>query len=188
VGDRVRPARNPEPRPEERPSPPPDARRIDQETRQREVARIREMLQKGIGDVREDLDAQRFTAARERLARLQETAVPYRAELIDEVAGLRALEQEVTSQQISAKTAEAVQKQNEEGWRRRLQEIRGLLQDKRYPEAKTLANKLAGDSGVPEEVASQARDLSSQADQELKSIFTKTKVSTKDEVVKKPPR
>lgn len=167
--------------------PPPDNRKIDQETHQREVARVREALRKGIDGVREDLDAQRFTAARERLAELQETAVPYRADLIDEVASLRALEQEVTSQQISAKTAALTRQQEEAGWKKRLQEIRGLIQDKHYPEAQTLANKLAGEPGVPDAVATEARDLGAQADQEMKNIFHKTAVRTRDEVVKKPP-
>ena len=67
-------------------------------------------------------------------------------------------------------------------------EIRGLLQDRHYPEAQTLANKLSGEPGVPDEIASEARDLSAQADQEMKNIFHKTTVKTKDEVVKKPPR
>ena len=48
------------------------------------------------------------------------------------------------------------------------EEIRGLLQDRHYPEAQTLANKLAGEAGVPDEIASEARDLSAQADQEMK--------------------
>jgi predicted Ser/Thr protein kinase len=184
----ARPSPDPKPREGRPPSPsqpPPDNRKIDQETHQREVAQVREALRKGIDSVREDLDAQRFTAARERLHRLQETAVPYRADLIDEVASLQALDQEVTSQQISAKTDDEVRKA---GWKRRLQEIRGLLQDRHYPEAQTLANKLAGEPGVPDEIASEARDLSAQADQEMKNIFHKTTVKTKDEVVKKPPR
>ncbi len=175
---------------EDRPQspPPPDTRKIDQETHQREVARVREELRKGIDGVREDLDAQRFTAARERLARLQETAVPYRADLIDEVASLRALDQEITSQQISAKTAVLTRQQEEAGWKKQLQDIRDLLQDKHYPEAQTLAKKLAGEPGVPDEIASEARDLSAQAGQEMKNIFKNTTVKTKDEVVKKPPR
>ncbi|PYQ63748.1 MAG: hypothetical protein DMF53_09430 [Acidobacteria bacterium] len=185
----AKPSPDPKPRESRPPSPPqpppPDSRKIDQETHQREVAQVREALRKGIDSVREDLNAQRFTAARERLRRLQETAVPYRADLIDEVASLQALDQEVTSQQISAKTDDEVRKA---GWKRRLQEIRGLLQDRHYPEAQTLANKLAGEAGVPDEIASEARDLSAQADQEMKNIFHKTTVKTKDEVVKKPPR
>jgi len=170
----------------QRPSPP-DDRKIDQETRQREVARIHETLRTGIAGVREDLEAQRFSAARERLNQLQETAVPYRADLMDDVASLRALDQEITSQQISSKTAALTRQQEEAGWQRRLQEIRGLLQDKRYPEAQTLANRLAGDAGVPEAVANEARDLNAQAEQEMKNIFHKATVKTKDEVVKKPP-
>ena len=172
----------------QRPSSPPDNRKIDQETRQREVARVHETLRNGITGVREDLEAQRFSAARERLNQLQETAVPYRADLMDDVASLRALDQEITSQQISSKTAALTRQQEEAGWQRRLQEIRGLLQDKRYPEAQTLANRLAGDSGVPEAIANEARDLNAQAEQEMKNIFHKATVKTKDEVVKKPPR
>jgi serine/threonine-protein kinase len=172
----------------QRPSSPPDNRKVDQETRQREVARVHETLRNGIAGVREDLEAQRFSAARERLNQLQETAVPYRADLMDDVASLRALEQEITSQQISSKTAALTRQQEEAGWQRRLQEIRGLLQDKRYPEAQTLANRLAGDAGVPEAVANEARDLNAQAEQEMKNIFHKATVKTKDEVVKKPPR
>jgi serine/threonine protein kinase len=177
----------PENDPPQRPSLLPDNRKIDQETRQREVARVHETLRKGIDGVREDLEAQRFSAARERLSQLQETAVPYRADLMDDVASLRALEQEITSQQISSKTAALTRQQEEAGWQRRLQEIRGLLQEKRYPEAQTLANRLASDAGAPEAVANEARDLNAQADQEMKSIFKKSTVKTRDEVVKKPP-
>lgn len=171
----------------QRPSSPPDDRKVDQETRQREVARVHETLRNGIDGVREDLEAQRFSAARERLSQLQETAVPYRADLMDDVASLRALEQEITSQQISSKTAALTRQQEEAGWQRRLQEIRGLLQDKRYPEAQTLANRLAGDAGAPEAVANEARDLNAQAAQEMKSIFKNSTVKSRDEVVKKPP-
>jgi serine/threonine protein kinase len=172
----------------EAPPLPVDNHKVDQETRRREVAFVRETLQKGIDSVRDDVEAKRFSAARERLSQLQETAVPYRADLIDEVASLRALEQRVTSVEISAKTTDLANKQEEAAWKRRLQEIRGFLQDKRYPEAKTLANKLAGDEGVPEAVASEARDLAAQADQEMRNLFKGTKMRTKDEVLKKPPR
>jgi hypothetical protein len=184
-----RPSSRPRPGddPPQRSPSPPDSHKIDQETRQREVARVHETLRKGLDDVREDLEAQRFSAARERLSQLQETATPYRADLIDDVANLRALEQEITSQQISEKTAALARQQEEAGWQRRLQEIRGLLQEKRYPEAQTLANRLAGDAGVPEAVANEARDLNAQADQEMRSIFKKSTVKTRDEVVKKPP-
>jgi predicted Ser/Thr protein kinase len=167
---------------------PPDLREVDQETRRREVARVRETLEHGIDSVRADLEAQRFTAARERLGQLQEAAVPYRADLIDQVASLRALEQEITSKQISLRTADLARQQEDAGWQRRLKEIHGLLQDKRYPEAQTLASQLANETGVPETVAAEARDLGAQANQELKNLFKKTSVKSKDEVVKKPPR
>jgi hypothetical protein len=175
-------------RPQSPSQPPPDTRKIDQETHQREVALMRETLHKGIDSVRDDVEAKRFSAARERLSQLQETAVPYRADLIDEEASLRALEHEITTIEIRDKTADLTRQQDDAAWKRRLQEIRGLLQDKRYPEAKTMANKLAGEDGVPEATASEARDLAVQADQEMKSIFGATKVKSKDEVLKKPPR
>jgi hypothetical protein len=172
-----------------RPAPPPvDNRQVDQKTREREVALVRETLHRGIDSVREDVEAKRFSAARERLSQLQETAVPYRADLIDEEANLRALEHDITTREISAKTADLTRQQEEAAWKRRLQEIRGLLQDKRYPEAQTLANKLAGEDGVPETIASQARDLATQAEQEIKNIFSKTKMKTNDEIMKRPPR
>jgi serine/threonine protein kinase len=176
-------AQRPEPVP-----PAPDSRAIDQETRRREVERVRAELQQGIEGVKAELAAQRFSAARDALGRLQETAVPYRADLIDEVASLRALEQETTSRQITATTAVLAQKQEEERLQERLREIRDLIADKRYPEAKTLASKLAVEAGVPEAVAAEARDLLAQADQEMKNIFRSTSVKTTDKVLKKPPQ
>ncbi len=184
----VKPARGPAAN-RDRPQPPPvDNRKIDQEMRLREVALVRETLHKGIDNVRDDVEAKRFSAARERLSQLQETAVPYRADLIDEEASLRALEHDITTKEISAKTADLTRQQEDAAWKRRLQEIHGLLQDKRYPEAKTLANKLAGEDGVPEATASEARDLAAQADQEMKNIFNKATVKGKDEILKKPPQ
>lgn len=162
-------------------------RAIDQETHRRELAGIRETLRQGITRVREDLDAERFGAARERITGLQETAVPYRAELIEEVAQLRALDQQITSAQISAKTDSLIQQQEAAKWQQRLEEIRSLIQEKNYPEAKTLALKLASETGVGEKVAAEARELGAQADSELKAIFSKTRVKATDEVVKKPP-
>ncbi|HSS77562.1 MAG TPA: protein kinase, partial [Thermoanaerobaculia bacterium] len=187
-----KPARDPAPKggraQRAAPPPPVDNREVNKETHRREVALIRETLRKGLDSVRDDVEAKRFSAARELLSQLQETAVPYRADLIDEVANLHALEQKVTSAEISAKTADITNQQDEAAWKRRLQEIRGLIQDKHYPEAQTLANKLASDGGVPEAIAAEARDLGARAEQEMKSIFKGTKVKTKDEVVKKPPR
>jgi hypothetical protein len=170
------------------PPPPVDNRKVGEETRRREVEQVRETLRKGIDGVREELGAQRFSAARERLGQLQETAVPYRADLINEVASLGALDHEITTQEILAKTADLTRKGDEAAWKRRLQEIRSLLQDKRYPEAQTMASKLAAEDRVPDAIASEARDLGAQADQEMKNIFHSTKTKLKDEVVKKPPR
>jgi hypothetical protein len=175
-----------------RPEPPapsgPDNGAIDQETHRREVERVRAALQEGIEGVKSDLAAQRFSAARTGLSQLQETAVPYRADLIDEVATLRVLEQEITNRQISAKTAEQEEAGLQQRMQERLQEIRDLIGEKHYPEAKMLASKLAGEAGVPEAVAAEARDLRTQADQEMKNIFRSTSVKTRDEVLKKPPQ
>jgi hypothetical protein len=172
------------------PSPPPSPSltEIAAQTRQVEIARVRETLRQGIESVRSDLEAQQFTAARSRLSRLQETAVPYRADLIEEVARLHALDEEIITTQISLKTDSLRKESEKEKWQQRLQQIESLVSDKNYPEARQMATKLAGESGVPEQVADRARELAAQADQALKDLFNKTKIKTQDSVVKKPPQ
>ncbi|HZF07871.1 MAG TPA: serine/threonine-protein kinase [Thermoanaerobaculia bacterium] len=180
------------PRAERQPSEPPRSRpspaMVDVQTHQLELVRIRETLRQGIEIVRSDIEAQQFTAARSRLSRLQETAVPYRADLIEEVARLHALDEEITTTQISLKTDSLRKESEKEKWQQRLQQIEGLIGEKSYPEARQMATKLAGENGVPETVADRARELAAQADQALKDLFNKTKIKTQDSVVKKPPQ
>ncbi len=163
-------------------------REAEQEIRRREVVGVRETLRRGIEAVEADLDAQRWSAARERLDPLQELAMPFHRDLIDEVASLRALDRKITSSQVSAKATALIRQDEETAWQRRVQEIRSLIREKSYPEAKKLAARLADEPGAPESITSLARELGAQADQELKRIFGKTIIGPNtSEVVKKPP-
>lgn len=56
-------------------------------------------------------------------------------------------------------------------WNRRLSEIERLIQERSYPEAKRLADNLAGETSVPAEVQREARELAVRAQTELKRIF-----------------
>jgi hypothetical protein len=169
------------------PTSPADSHFADHEARRLEVLRVRDALGRGIASVRTDLEGQQFTAAREQLSQLQERTVPYRADLIDEVATLRALDQEITSTQISLKTNALAKQQEEAKWQQRLQQIQSLLDDKGYPEADKMASRLESEPGVPEEVAAKAHALRDAARQALKEIFGTTKIKTREEIVKRPP-
>src|SRR6185295_19827585 len=75
-------------------------------------------------------------------------------------------------------------------WEERVQQIRRLMEQNKYPEADNLAQVLSQEPGVPEPVAARARELSTQAKEELKKIWGETQMGpTKNEIRKsrKPP-
>jgi hypothetical protein len=105
-------------------------------------------------------------------------------------------------QRGKAKAAEEAERQArdkerelaEAAWRRRLEEIRALIAEGKFPEAIQLAKRLGAEAGAPDEVAAEARRLGSEAAKRLADAFSAThwqpatnKVETKPPA-DEPPR
>jgi hypothetical protein len=158
------------------------------ETHRRELAKTRDVLRSGIARAEEEIAANQLPAARERVAGLLTLAATDQADLVEEVASLRVIEKRATAAMVAARAAAKEAEVEQTGWQRRLQEIGDLNAKQSYPEAKQLADRLASDPAVPPEVAAQARELGKQAEQGLKSIFSKSKVgNSTNEIQRRPP-
>lgn len=171
----------PSPIREERATPSPVIVKADpgpdpEEMRRREVDRLRDEIRQRIEQAEADLREQKLDAAQEELDQLVSQAQRHPVDLAEEIAKIRDLRKGVMEALVAAQEGE-----------RRLQQIRKLMEQGKYPEADNLARDLADETGVSEAIAAQARELSAQAKAELKKIFGDTQLGPTQNKVRKPP-
>ena len=160
----------------------------DVEIRRRLVAETRRRIEAGIRQAEADVAAGDHRAAQERVTALLDQAAPYRGELVDEVVALRLLDQRVTDAIVAERTRASEANLRRQAIEARLDEIRRLIEERSYPEAKKLAQSLLGEDGLPAEVAQQARELIERADAELKKVWAGATISEPEHEIEKKER
>jgi tRNA A-37 threonylcarbamoyl transferase component Bud32 len=152
------------------------AARAEAEIHRRTVEGMRSRLRAGIEEVRAHLTAHELDQAAGTARALLSSAAKYRGELVEEIATLNLLQDQVTEAIVASRTQEKRAAVERKAWEERVQEIQTLLDERSYPEAKKLAERLLASQEVPGDLAAQARQLSELAEQELKKIWADTKV------------
>jgi len=158
-----------------------------EEIRRREVDRLREEVRQGIQTAEAGLQAEDFDAAEVKLDGLMVQVQRHPEEFPEEIARIQALRRRLTNARVAAQARQREIELQQAQWERRLQQIKKLMEEGRYPEADNLARDLGGESGVPETVAEQARELSTQAKEELRKIWGDTKTGPTKNKIRRPP-
>jgi hypothetical protein len=164
------------------------------ERRRSETSRARDQVRAVISRIEANLapaeggDEQVMEQCRKRLEALDSLAVVHQPELADELAGIHRLERRIATLELEARSAAREAALTSAAWQRRIAEIERLVGDRSYPEARRLAEGLAAEAGAPPEVVTRARELSAQADRELKRIFSAGRFGTEShQAPGKPP-
>ena len=178
-----------EPAPErEAATPPPVSNGPDpEEVRRLEIGRLREEARQGIEAAEADLQAEGFEAAQDKLDRLTAQVQRYPDEFPAEIATIRGLRRRLTDALVASEARRREIELQQAQWQRRVQQIEKLLEEGKYPEADNLARDLVNEAGVPETVADRARELSTQAKEELKRIWGTTQTGPTRNKLRKPP-
>lgn len=159
------------------------------EIRRKELDRVKEEVRQSIQHVSLDLEGQSFDTAQKDLDELMGRAQRYPDEMQEEIHQIKELREHLIEARVAARTREQEIAFERAAWERRLQQIQSLMQKERYPEAISQADDLSNEQGVPVTVAARARELSTQATQELKKVWSDTQMGpTKNEIRKKPPK
>lgn len=157
--------------------------------RQRHVAIIRERLRDGIREANAAMSQEQFDSVRERIAKLLADGSPYENDLRAEVNQLRLIDERAADGIVEARTTARLAEMERNAWERRLAEIDDLIQGRSFPEAKRLADNLAGDPKAPAEVGARARHLAQSAVEGLRRSFSGGGFDSADSrIERKPPR
>lgn len=158
-----------------------------EEIRRLEIDRLREEARQGIEATEADLQAGGFEAAQDKLDRLTAQVQRYPEEFPTEIATIRGLRKKLTDALVASQAGQREIELQQAQWQRRVQQIEKLLEEGKYPEADNLARELGSEPDVPEEVAARARELSTQAKEELKRIWGSTQTGPTRNKLRKPP-
>jgi hypothetical protein len=170
-------------------APSPKLSEPDPADRRWEMEQTREEVRQGIQSAGLDLEAESFDTAQKGLDALMDQAQRYPEEMQEEIRRVKELRKRLIESRVAANTREHGRELERAAWERRLQQIQSLMQKGRYPEAISQANDLSNEAGAPDTVAARARELSAQANQELKAVWGETQMGpTKNEIRKKPPK
>lgn len=173
---RLAPTTTVRPQPPPPPPPPPPPRLSEADIRKRTVEKVRRDIKAGISETRTLLERNDFDAAQRTVKELLGRANRYRGDLVDEVVELTLLDERVTDALVSSQIRVKEEAARRAAWERRIQEIRQLVDGKKYPEAKNIALRLLKENEVPADIAQEAQSLVELADQGLKEIFANTQV------------
>ena len=167
--------------------------------RKEEVEAAHREVQAGIAQVEAALEASQnheggasaesLADARSRIEPLLRLARDHAPELRDEAARLHRLDQRIAGVLAEEDRAAGNAATEQAIWQHRLEDIQALINDKSYPEAKRLADRLAAEAAAPTAVSARARELSAKAAQALKQIFSGTRFGApRDRTQAPPPR
>ncbi len=159
------------PPPPKKPKPRPPKPNVEAEIQKKTVARVKEQIRTGLGEIESFIAREEFSSAQSKLQELNGLSSRYRSQLVDEIVALRLLEGKITDAIVTQRARENDEIAQRAAWERRIEEIQQLIAGKSFPEAKKLARNLQAAEGVPEDVAQQAAGLIETADQELQKIF-----------------
>lgn len=165
---------------------PPDPVPDPAEILRQEIERLREELRQGIHSAEAKLQAQSFDGVQEQLDQLSGRAQLHPMELQEEIEEIRGLRKRLADALSAMQAQEREKELKQADWGRRLHQIQNLMEQNKYPEADNLALDLIQEPGVPETVAARARELSKQAKEELKKIWSETQLGSTTNKLRKP--
>jgi len=157
------------------------------EVRRQETEKLREEVREGIKGARADLAAQSFDSAQEKLDLLMGETRKFPTELQPESEEIRSLRKQVNEALVAKQTKEREGELQQAAWETRLQQIQSLIAQGSFPEAEKLARDLSQEQSVPESVSARARQLRSQAKDEIKKAFEGTTLGPTKNKLRKPP-
>ncbi len=163
-----------------------EASTVDAQIRAATIMTLRKKIADAMQTARADIAGGNFDPARKTIRELVLEASPYKSQLVNELADMQVLQNQIDDAEVAAKVAAESRQMAADAWKRRLSDIQALIDSGKLPEAKTLAQQVINAPEAPPDVIASARGLDQRADEALQNIFKNTTFKPATSAIKKP--